>query len=85
MIILFKNHRKKVNKNFIKKKLNVCDFDNNWKNELFTSSYSGEGVSMIFQKYLEVNIFKSLNLLKHAIKGCKKWLIMSTSSIRKKV
>ena len=49
-------------------------FDNNWKNELSKSDVlvhiAAEGVSNNFSKNIyEVNIFKSLNLLKHAIKA----------------
>ena len=81
--------RKKGKQKFYKeKKLKWLygDFDNNWKNELSKSDIlvhiAAEGISNNFSKNIyDVNVFKSLNLLKHAIKaGCRKWLIISTSS-----
>ena len=64
----------------------VGDFDKDWKYELSKSDIlvhlAADGVNKNFSKNIyEVNIFKSLKLFKNAIRaGCKKWLIVSTSS-----
>ena len=80
--------RKKNQKNFKHKNIKwlIGDFDKDWKNELTKSDIlvhiAADGVNKNFSKNIyEVNIFKSLKLFKNAIKaGCKKWLIVSTSS-----
>ena len=62
------------------------DFDLNWKKELSDSDILvhlvASGLNTTYDREIyETNIFKSINLLKNAIKyNCKKWLIISTSS-----
>ena len=62
------------------------DFNSNWKKEMSNSDIlvhlAAEGlVEKKKQDIYETNIFKSLSLLKNAIKyNCKNWLIISTSS-----
>ncbi len=64
----------------------VGDFDQDWKKELSDSNVlvhmaaSGLNTTNVNEIY-DVNIFKSIQLLKNAIKyRCKRWLIISTSS-----
>jgi nucleoside-diphosphate-sugar epimerase len=81
---------RKKKKKILHKEKNVKwlfgDLNKNWKNELSNSDVlvhiAADGVKQEFSKDIyEVNIFQSLNLLSQAIKvGCKKWLIISTSS-----
>ena len=62
------------------------DFDLDWKKELSSSDIlvhlAASGLNTTDGKEIyDTNIFKSINLLKNAIKyKCKKWLIISTSS-----
>ena len=62
------------------------DFNLNWKKELSDSDIlvhlAASGLNKVGDREIyETNIFKSINLLKNAIKyKCKKWLIISTSS-----
>jgi nucleoside-diphosphate-sugar epimerase len=78
---------KKNKKNKTKKiKWLKGSFDNDWKKELSSSDIlvhlAASGLNTSDEKEIyETNIFKSINLLKNAIKyKCKKWLIISTSS-----
>ena len=78
---------RKRNKNRIKNlKWLYGDFNQNWKKEMSNSDIlvhlAAEGlVEKKKQDIYETNIFKSLSLLKNAIKyNCKNWLIISTSS-----
>ena len=62
------------------------DFDINWKKELSDSDIlvhlaASDLRTTDSKEIYETNIFRSINLLKNAIKyKCKKWLIISTSS-----
>ena len=64
----------------------IGDFDQDWKKELSNSDIlvhlAAAGLKKNSSKEIyDTNIFKSINLLKNAIKyKCKKWLIISTSS-----
>ena len=85
---IFAPIRKKYRKKFKHKNIKWLngEFDQNWNNELSTSDIlvhiAADGVNKNFSKNIyDVNIFRSLKLFKNAIKaGCKKWLIVSTSS-----
>ena len=62
------------------------DFDMGWTKELSKCDllvhFAADGVNNYYSKNIyEINVFKSLRLLENAIQsGCKKWLIVSTSS-----
>ncbi len=62
------------------------DFDKNWKNELSKSDllihFAASGLDQTnLENVFDVNVFKSLRLLKNAIENnCRKWIIISTSS-----
>ncbi len=78
---------RKRNKNRIKNlKWLYGDFNQNWKKEMSNSDLlvhlAADGlIKKKKQDVYETNIFKSISLLKNAIKyNCKNWLIVSTSS-----
>ena len=85
---IFAPIRKKYRKKFKHKNIEWLngEFDQNWNNELSKSDVlvhiAADGVNKNFSKNIyDVNIFRSLKLFQNAIKaGCKKWLIVSTSS-----
>ncbi len=76
-----KNLTKKKNLKWLK-----GDFDKNWKNELSKSDllihFAASGLDQTsLENVFDVNVFKSLRLLKNAIQNnCRKWIIISTSS-----
>ncbi len=76
-----KNLTKKKNLKWLK-----GDFDKNWKNELSKSDllihFAASGLDQTnLENTFDVNVFKSLRLLKNAIQNnCRKWIIISTSS-----
>ena len=84
---IFANTSHRNKKKYKRLKWLFGDFDKNWKKELKKSDIlihlAAGGVNQ--QKFsndiYDTNIFKSLNLLQNAIRaGCKKWIIVSTSS-----
>jgi len=77
--------RKKIKKKNDRIKWLNGPFEGNWKKELLNSNilvhFASSGLNSNIEDIYDVNLFKSLNLLKNAIKyRCKKWLIISTSS-----
>ena len=84
---IFATTRKKQKIKNKKLKWLYGDFNENWQKELKQSDLlihlaaSGVNKKNIKNDIYEVNVFKSLNFLQNAVKaGCKKWLIISSSS-----